>query len=394
VIRERFEALDAWLTEMEPVWSHRPFVALPAPWEPDHTDVSAWLRSLTPEQVRSYDDAPATLADGPLGMRHWVQRGHELTALPDAARHATPVLPVRWKRSVPGRKCAQVAAFAGALAGWQEAAPARFIDWCAGKGHLGRALGLLRNVPITFVEKQPRLAKLALERAEAEGVSARAEVADVLTSPLALQGDALVALHACGALSDRAIELARTTVPSLALAPCCFHFHPGRQQVARSQRGQSSSLHIAPQQLRFATAEEVGAPARRRLGRAREEAFRLALDLLLRERSGEDRYHHVRTVPRPWVRAPFGDWARRVAAHAELTLPAQFDATRIEAAGWRRARIARAMDLARVPFRRCLELWYLYDRALWLEESGYSVRLSQMCERRITPRNVVLFADA
>ena len=62
---------------------------------------------------------------------------------------------------------------------------------------------------------------------------------------------------------------------------------------------------------------------------------------------------------------------------------------------WGRAwvRRGRALGLARLPFRRPLELWVELDRALFLAERGWSVRLGRFCPRDLSPRNVVILGQ-
>lgn len=395
---DRLEAqlalIAAWLERWRPVWSHRPFRQLPAPWEHDHPEVSRWLRSLGTDDVSGYDDDVRRLTEAPPALADWTREGLALTATP-AATLAPTDLRQRWERGVSGRKRAQIRAFVGAVVPLLSEVPAHWLDWCSGKGHLGRALAITRPAPVTFVERQAALAVSASERARSRGLTASHRVADVLHDHIEVPHDGvLVGLHACGALGDAAIAATLgSDARAMALIPCCYHYQPGHTRlVARSNAGRAAPLDVVPQQLRFATAEEVAAPGRRRRGREREEAFRLALDELLREARGEDTYQHAPPVPRSWLTMPFSGWARRVAAEHQLELPARWDADRHEARGWERARLARALGLARTPFRRALELWYVLDRALWLADAGWRVHLRTACDRRMTPRNLIIVA--
>ncbi|MNT60344.1 hypothetical protein D3C72_1979200 [compost metagenome] len=53
----------------------------------------------------------------------------------------------------------------------------------------------------------------------------------------------------------------------------------------------------------------------------------------------------------------------------------------------------RNLELVRGLFRRPLEVWLLLDRALYLEEQGYAVRLGTFCDYHLTPRNLLLLAE-
>ena len=51
------------------------------------------------------------------------------------------------------------------------------------------------------------------------------------------------------------------------------------------------------------------------------------------------------------------------------------------------------LELVRRAFQRPLELWLASDLALYLEESGYDVEMTALCERKITPRNIAIVAQ-
>jgi len=41
-------------------------------------------------------------------------------------------------------------------------------------------------------------------------------------------------------------------------------------------------------------------------------------------------------------------------------------------------------------FRRTVELWFVLDRALWLEELGMEVEVRRFCRRARTPRSPLI----
>ncbi|MNO08218.1 hypothetical protein D3C81_2307610 [compost metagenome] len=53
----------------------------------------------------------------------------------------------------------------------------------------------------------------------------------------------------------------------------------------------------------------------------------------------------------------------------------------------------RNLERVRNLFRRPLELWLVLDRALFLEEQGYAVRLGLFCDYPLTPRNILILAE-
>jgi hypothetical protein len=50
------------------------------------------------------------------------------------------------------------------------------------------------------------------------------------------------------------------------------------------------------------------------------------------------------------------------------------------------------LSLVQQIFQRPLEMWLVYDRALFLQQHGYYVDLFTFCERRVTPRNLLIQA--
>ena len=50
------------------------------------------------------------------------------------------------------------------------------------------------------------------------------------------------------------------------------------------------------------------------------------------------------------------------------------------------------LSLVQQPFRRSLEMWLVFDKALYLIERGYQVSLSTFCSKKVTPRNILIQA--
>lgn len=368
-LAERFEVLSAWLHRWRPVWTHRPFVERPAPWEPELPGLAATLRGL------SLDEA---------------EHLHELMGGPDPACDVAP-LPAYLQRAIPGRKWSQIEAFVGAV---RDEPVARWVDWCSGKGHLGRTLVRTTERPGRGLERDPALCGEADRLATKVRADYRTEVCDVLEVHAELPADAgLVALHACGELHDRALARG-PDVGFVAVAPCCYHRHSGERVPVRSALGRRHDLDLGPSSLRFATAEEVAAPARIRSFRRRRSAFRQGLDLLVREATGVDVYRPLGGFPTPWLQQDFAYFVRCAAEHHDLPLPARWDPDRAEAAGWAAFAEITQLSLARTVFRRPVELWFVLDRALWLEELGLEVEVRRFCQRARTPRNLLILGRA
>jgi hypothetical protein len=385
---ERLTELGSFVVRWRAVWSHRPFIALPAPWERDHPEVARFLRSLDEDAVDRFDADPQALASGPGVLAEWCAQAMALCAV-EASRHR-PHRDELLAREVPARKREQVQALAAIVRG-----EGVIVDWCGGRSHLGRAIARSSRRSLWLVDRNESLCRDAVVRAEREGIECHALARDVLIDEVALPARAeWVALHSCGRLADRACEGALAAdAAAIYLVSCCYHFQPNTTLVGpRSAIARGTGLELKPHELRFVTSEETAASPARRRRRRREQAFRLGLDLLLREASGRDEYTELRGLPCNWANGPFREFVTQARDRFELVLPAHWDAQTAEQRGWQRAREAAQLALVRAIFRRPVELWLVLDRARWLEERGYGVSIATFCPRAITPRNLLIRA--
>ena len=291
---------------------------------------------------------------------------------------------------MPARKAAQIEAFLCAL---ERLGPPSVsaVDWCAGKGHLSRALAERFGLAVRALEKNPALIAAGQRLTEGQRIAFHAE--DVLAEPITLEsGEHLCALHACGGLHDAALQSFRFSERSqLFLAPCCYALHRPDGQW-RSWATGASAIQLDPHALRLAAADLVTAPAGVRARRSRELVLRQAFDLFQREAFKRDSYLPCPSMPAAIIDHGFEAFAAQAAAHHGLALPAGLDGERWMVAGAERAAQVRRRNLLRLAFGRVLELRIVLDRALWLAEQGFAVSLTTFCERALTPRNLLLSA--
>ena len=392
-LRQRFAELDEFLVAGQPLWRGKPFTELALPWESAHPELARWLRGRSLEQAEAAHNSPELLV-APAPFPALAARAAELAALGDLPAASVAQLPSAFAVDVPGRKWQQIDAFASRLSFAQPAQ--HWLDWCSGKGHLGRRLAHA-GTPLTCLEYDAALVADGQRLSERLGLAARHRQQDVLAADAAAQLAAEhtpVALHACGELHLRLLELASAKgCRQLAVAPCCYNRIAEAHYRPLSAAAQASTLQLSRDDLRLPLAETVTAGARVRRQRDQSMAKRLAFDLLQRELRGVDAYLAVPSLPPAWLDKPFAAYCHELAALKALPAPGERDWNALEAAGWRRLAEVRNLELLRGLFRRPLELWLLLDRALYLQERGYRVRLGTFCAYRLTPRNVLLLAE-
>ncbi|CAD5203878.1 methyltransferase [Pseudomonas sp. FEN] len=392
-LHTRFKALDAFLSAHQPLWRPRPFTHLQLPWETQHPELATWLRQRSLDDAEASHNHPEHLT-APAPFPALAAESAALATVGTLPDSTLPPANQRLNVDVPGRKWQQIEAFAACLDFAQ--VPSHWLDWCSGKGHLGRRL-LQPGQQLTCLEYDPALIASGQQLSQHHRLPARHLQQDVLALDAAARLSAEhtpVALHACGDLHVRLMQLAsHAGCRQLAIAPCCYNRINTPTYQALSAAAQASALQLSLDDLALPLSETVTAGARVRRQRDSSMARRLAFDLLQRRLRQTDDYLPTPSLPSAWLDKPFADYCRDLAALKKLSTVDEQNWTELEAAGWQRLAQVRNLELVRGLFRRPLELWLVLDRALFLEEQGYAVRLGLFCESPLTPRNLMLLAE-
>ena len=389
----RFQALDSFLLQHQAFWRPRPFHHLQLPWETELAELATWLRSRSLEQAEASDNSPFALS-APAPFPDLARQAQALSQLGEIPSLDSPPRAHALSVDVPGRKLAQIQAFASHLQFRQR--PAHWLDWCSGKGHLGRWL-TQDDQYLTCLEYDLALIESGSALSKRLGLAAAHLQQDVLAddcSERLRKEHTPVALHACGDLHVRLLQLAsRNGCTQLAVAPCCYNRIAGMHYQPLSAAAQGSSLQLSRDDLGLPLSETVTAGARVRRQRNQSMAWRLAFDLLQRQLRGIDEYLPTPSQSSDWFSKPFANFCHDLAKLRDVPLPGEQDWHALEARGWQRLAEVRNLELLRNLFRRPLELWLLLDRALYLQEQGYHVKLGTFCDYQLSPRNLLLLAE-
>lgn len=392
-LQSRFTALDAFLIEHQALWRPRPFTHRQLPWESQHPELSSWLRQRSLEEAEAAHNHPEQLDAPPPFAQLALQSTamSEVEALPPVT---LKTVSSRMSVDVPGRKWQQIEAFAGSLSFHRQ--PTHWLDWCSGKGHLGRRLAH-GGQALTLLEYDEHLVQAGQHLSDKLGFRAKHQHQDVMAGDAAAQlqtHHTPVALHACGDLHVRLMHLASDACcQQLAIAPCCYNRIAGDRYLPISEQAKASALTLSLDDLGLPLSETVTAGARVRRQRDSSMARRLGFDLLQRQLRGIDDYLPTPSLPSAWLDKPFADYCRDLAALKDLPSPGNQEWAALEADGWARLAEVRNLELLRNLFRRPLELWLILDRALYLGERGYDVRVGTFCDSHITPRNLLIIAE-
>lgn len=388
-----FQTLDAVLVRYQSFWQFEPMQASwPTTW-PD--DLQAYLRQLSLADCAAIDSS-VTLQAQALET-FFPEVFAALPQLPGVAIE-TPTLPFWLHTDVPGRKWQQICRLSAAMTQTGTDATAPVLEWCAGKGHVGRLLAFQGARTVTSLEWQSELCQAGAALSQKHGITQLFHATDVLTEntqPWFNAEQRFVAMHACGDLHRRGIDQAcHHSVKELAVLPCCYHLQDQPHYQPRSRAALKSTLRLSKAMLRLAVQQQATAGARvQRLGH-QEMLWRHAwMQWTQRcDSHAAGLYRPLRSIPKHLISAGLAEFFAFAAAQHQVQTPAKCDWPELLAAAEQTLLQQRRLELVQHVFRRPLELWLVLDLVLQLEEAGYRVELLQMCEAQLTPRNLLIRA--
>jgi len=386
ILSRWFDRLDRLLSELAGVWKPQPFKQRRPAWCDEHPQLTEALLALDDASYqRLFEDAEALqsfLAEHISGYSTL----RILTRLPEPdLQTSQPERHLDWE--IPGRKWQQIDRFARAMG----SVHGPLLEWCGGKGHLGRVLALRKQVPVTTLEHDAELCAQGEQLARRAGVQQVFRQVDVL-SPHApsLAGLHPVALHACGELHRSLLRrVIAEGLEAVDIAPCCYHLGSGEQYKPFNEHAR---LGLTRDDLRLAVTGHATASRRELHQRDQEMAWKLGFIELrnhLQQRFG---YQALRPVDKQWLKQDFEGFCRALAAREGVGLPPGIDWQHYEMLGWRRQHEVMRLSLPRHAMRRALELWLVLDMALSLAQHGYAIYLRSFCPSHISPRNILLSA--
>lgn len=397
-LRERFLALDAFVFAQQSVWREKPFIQPQLYWETQFSELAVWLRARSLADAEACHTQLHSLA-APYPFPQWAQQAEQLCQIGAFSSAELSVRPLRMQSGVAQRKWQQIEAFAGAVQSdaQQSFEPIqRWLDWCAGKGHLGRYLAW-PDAQLECLEFNSELicsGQAINQRYLPQAQHRLCDVMSAASAPFLQSCDAVVALHACGDLHTHLVrQVSRQQTSTLALAPCCYNRIQTEHYQPLSSAGQSSKLRLDRDDLGLPLVATVTATNRERRLRDQSMAWRLAFDILQRQVRGVDEYLPTPSLASTWFNKPFALWCQDLAALKKLAAVPEQDWVQLEAQGWQRLAQVRNLELVRGIFRRPLELWLVLDQALFLSEQGFSVTVGEFCSAKLTPRNILLLAQ-
>ncbi|WP_197464535.1 methyltransferase [Marinomonas aquimarina] len=380
-----FKTLDHWLAQHQSLWDVPSFHALDWPWLTRFPELCDWLQALP--QAPDVNQVEQALERCVAGFERlewpWQSIAHRPLVEPDS----------HFSAGIKGRKWQQIQAFSQAVAPLSPV-----LEWCAGKGHLGKLIAYQHQVTVCSAEWQASLCQAGQKEAKQRQLPQRFIHADVLQGeglePLR-QAQSAIALHACGDLHTTLIEQGiAAQLKYFAISPCCYHLTRDEQYQPLSQVARHAQITLTRENLKLAVKEVVTAGQREQRLKHTELVYRLGFDAWQRHVTGADRYLNVPSCNKALLGqgfVAFATWAAEQKSLSQYVAQHSFD-------GYQEIGQQRSEQVAKVEaicqyFRRPLELWLILDRALRLEEAGYRVTVEAFCDKALTPRNLLILAQ-
>lgn len=389
-LAQQFAALDTLLFSTRQYWQCTAFDYDAIPWP----ELSSLLWALNDQQVSELDSDQNALYAYFAKAIKGLDELKSLCELP-TTQQTRDEFPFWISNGIKGRKFEQLQDFVAAIS--QQKSQYPVLEWCAGKGHLGRMLAFNGAPSIHSIELQAHLCEQGQHSANQQQLPMQFSQANVLTDDVTeyfKEQQHAVALHACGRLHQTFMQQASDAKTlQISFSPCCYHLFTDNDYQAMSEPAKQSQLALTHRDLKLALQETVTAPSRVDKVRKTEVEWRLGFDALRKSITAEQHYVSVPSVNKAIFSDSFKSFCLWAAEKKSLSLPEDIDYHEFLAIGKQRKRVTERVELVRHVFRRAIEVWLVLDRALYLQQQGYQVTVSTFCEKQLTPRNILIQAN-
>lgn len=391
---QQFLDIDRLLTQTVFFWQFSAFHCSDYPWRSTHNELSQWLDTLSPCEVLRLKSEPEELAQILSAFIPELQTLYERGQLPEFHPPIKPA-PKGLDNGINGRKWQQITKLSALGADYYQPEN-EWLEWCGGKGYLGRVLSAITAKPVTTLEWQQTLCDSGQIYADAHQLAMTFVQGDALSAhsgELIKEKQHAVALHACG---DLHINLLRegisNHIDAVTISPCCFHLTKDERYVSLSALAGQSTLVLSKEDLRLPLQETVVAGQRTQQHREQEMSYRLGFNALQQYINNSNHYLPIPSIKKSLLSDGFDHFCSWAAVQKNLILPDNIDYEFWLEKGKSAFVVMEKCDLIQHLFKRPLEVWLCLDRALLMEESGYEVRIGQFCLKEETPRNIVIQA--
>lgn len=283
------------------------------------------------------------------------------------------------------------------------------VDIGGGVGHLSRIIAHYANIDAISIDRNIEFQEIGKKRLEkyrklpgSKNVTfIRGEFSDQTTeknfTSVFLPNSLCLGLHTCGPLAN---TLIKTTVnyrcQCVLSFGCCYHHLDPQKDFPISQFYHNQSLtKLNLYALSLATRSHAQSEYEVFITKRQVKNYRYGLHLFLMKHFNNKHFRDVGECPIKTYWEPFSFYV--LMKLDELKLSHQFKAHDIddffyESSTQKELNEMFYANIIRWQLGRCLEVYLLLDRVLYLEEQGYIVTLKQYFKEALSPRNIGILA--
>ncbi len=201
-------------------------------------------------------------------------------------------------------------------------------------------------------------------------------------------------LHTCGVLAVRHLEMAiKSKVKTVINFGCCYAKSVCDTDFELSSCSKDFPLKLTNHALTLGTRSHTSISYDDFVHKTKVKRFRYTLHLLCKEKLKIDRFITVGNGTKAHYKGNFSNYVMdmldRVGIKHNLSLD-ELDAYYNDPDIVKIVRKMYLMNIIRWQLGRLIELYILTDRALYLQDNGYDVRMAQVFNEEISPRNIAV----
>ncbi|MFT6069233.1 MAG: hypothetical protein ACJAT2_000290 [Bacteriovoracaceae bacterium] len=200
-----------------------------------------------------------------------------------------------------------------------------------------------------------------------------------------------IGLHSCGDLSAHVLNTYLKSSHELILFGCCYHkinnsLYLSKESKLNRLELTTNALHLASRSAKKVNDKEI-------LKRKSFKRHRYCLHYFMNDQFNTSFSGIGNSAPKDYQR-PFSAYAKGIEDYGELkSIPSEdLDRFYEDKETIELFNDNFNADILRLLLGRLIELYIILDRALYLEEQGIKVKVSEVFDRSLSPRNIMLEA--
>lgn len=381
-LKRQFDYLDHFLISNKHLWQLQAFHHCILPFEQPQLCDS--LNQLDQTQLQNLQQSPEELHKF---LKPFLAA--EVPQLTFIQRHDHLPLSYQQQRFISEQKQQQI----GSMGFWQPAKKA-VVEWCAGKGHLGRFLADEKQCNVLSIEYNEELCQQGQILADKQQLNIEYLHKDVHCADIeniSKRYPSAQALHACGDLHLSLIKSC-DNFEHLTIVPCCYHLTEQENYHPISEYAQKSQLQLHKSDLSLCVKEVVTGSAKTAIKNDQKILWRMAFNAWYKESYNDNEYLSLPTIKDSQLSQGvecFFIWA---AKKKSLTLSDNIDYEAYLEQGATRLQTIRRIEVVQHFFKPFIEQWLNIDKAIFLQEHGFDVDVFECWPKHISPRNTMLVA--